>query len=737
MRKLLFLTLLTLALALLPVMAIRGDLWLSSDFLHQELAFILETKRMLATGAPWWSWNTYLGSDFVGSYAFYTLTSPFVWINCLFPESLLEVGVAITFVLKFLCMGWMSWHYLRKMGISRQNSTFGAYLFTFSSFNIASLYYYHFYEPIMAFMLLLIALERLLRHERWSMTGVALAAFAVTFVNFYFAIGSFIAAFIYVIFRAMSGEVDFGGKVVLKSVGAMLVGIVMCSFLLLQVYFQMHITTRAESQSAFDATAMLNLLERLRTLFMPKVVEGTTAFVPEGSASYSNEACIAVFGLSLSLVYAWRHRDWLAFVLLTLLALYLTPLNGIFTLFTNPLYTRWAYALTLIIVLCSMRQLDEEKDVRRGVIAYSILASLLALAFVVKVMISNGLHLSSARFMALIALFFAGIAALMLWSRGKLSLRWLKVVAVACVVWQMWLFLFNLASINNGVDSQRYKNYVQQIETGNSSTMNSRVDFRGHESDFMAYNLGLLRNHASVEGYHSVITTGVDSLFRTTTRDLWANNKLFAKLHKDEFDALLSVKTIYDIDSLGNVQKRDNEHFIPMGFAYDEYVTRSEFDKLMSDSTINLPLVMLNNVVFDDSDAEEMGNLLKHGDARHGSDLVTAVANRRQCVAAGFNGTSRGFSATVDLPSDKLMFFSVPYSNGFTATIDGEETPIYKANLCMMSIKVPEGKHEIVFDYFPEGLTLGLWVSLIGLLLLGAIIWCDRKDALRRRRYVN
>ena len=32
MRKLLFLILSTLALALLPVMAVRGDLWLSGDF---------------------------------------------------------------------------------------------------------------------------------------------------------------------------------------------------------------------------------------------------------------------------------------------------------------------------------------------------------------------------------------------------------------------------------------------------------------------------------------------------------------------------------------------------------------------------------------------------------------------------------------------------------------------------------------------------------------------------------
>ena len=726
MRKLLFLVLTTLAFALLPVMALRGDLWLSSDFVHQEVSFILETKRMLATGTPWWSWNTYLGSDFIGSYSFYTLTSPFVWINCLFPESLLEVGLAIAFALKFLCVGWLAWLYLRKMGVSRQNSTFGAYLFTFSSFSIASLYYYHFYEPIMAFLLLLIALERLSRRERWGMTCVALASFTVTFVNFYFAIGSFIAAFIYVIFRIFSGEVDFNGRVALKGIGAVLIGIVMCSFLLLPVYYQMLITTRADAQSALDSTALLNLLERLRTVFMPKVVEGATVFVPDGSASLSNEACIAVFGLSLSLIYAWRHRNWLSFLLLTLLVLYLTPLNGIFTLFTNPLYTRWSYALTLIIVLCTVRQLDEEKDVIKGVQGYTVLASVVVLAFVANVLIGRGLHFPGIRFVALIALFFAGLVALVLWARGKISLRWLKLVVVACIVVQMWLFQLNL-----GTDSMWFHSLKNNVEKG-SGEISCRSDFRGGDS-FLVYNAGLLRNQPSVEGYHSVITAGVDSLFKTATRDFWAKNKLRANIHQDEFDALLSVKTIYDIDSVGNVEKRDAEYFIPLGFAYDSFITRSEFDRLMGNTSVNLPLVMLNNLVLEEGDVKEFSGLLTHGDTHTLSDLSTAVASRQQCVTTDFKGSSRGFEAKVTLPIEKVLFFSVPYSEGFTATIDGEEAPIYKVNLCMMALKVPKGEHTIVLDYFPVGLKTGLLLSLAGILLLVLLIWADKKASGPRR----
>ena len=718
MRKLLFLTLFTLAMALLPVLAFRGDLWLSSDFLHQEISFILETKRMFATGAPWWSWNTYLGSDFIGSYAFYTLTSPFVWINCLLPESLLEVGIAITFVLKFLCVAWLSFAYIHKMGVSQENSVLGAFLFTFSSFNIASLYYYHFYEPIIAFLILLIAIERLLRCEKWGMTAVALSAFAVTFVNFYFAIGSFIAALIYVFFRAFSCEINFSIKTAIKGLAAVVVGIIICSFLLLPIFNQMLVTTRADTLSVFDTTAILNIIERLRTLLMPKVVEGTTAFVPRGSASYSNEACIAVFGLALAIIYAWRHRDWLAALLVTFLVLYLTPLNGVFTLFTNPLYTRWAYALTLIIVLCTVLVLDDKKSVKKGVVVYSIIASIVVLAFTAKVVFS--VNIPGPRFFALIALFFVGLIALLLWCHVKISTRWLKVGVVGCVVVQMWLFLLNL-----GTDSLSYNTLINNVENG-SGDVCYRSDFRAKKG-FLYFNTGLLRNQASIQGYHSVITISVDSLFKIATRDFWAKNKLRANVNQDDFDELLSVRYIYDIDSVGNVAKRDAERFIPFGFTYESYITRSEFNKVFDDTTRNLPKLLLSHLVIEDNDEASFKEVLRHG-------YVDSVAtSKNRVVANEFIGNSRGYKSFVDLAKNEVLFFSVPFACGFTATIDGSPTNIYKANLCLQALKVPQGKHTIVVTYFPPGLKTGVCISVIGLLLLMLILWSDMREKRRNR----
>lgn len=721
MKKLLLITLFVLFVAFLPFLLLRGNLWFSSDFLHQEIPFILETKRMLATGHPWWSWNTYLGADFIGSYAFYTLTSPFVWINCLFPEWLVPYSIALTFVLKFLCMGWVTLVYLRKMGVSRDNSWFGALLFTFSSFSIGSLYYYHFYEPIIAFVLLLIAIERLLRRERWGATCVALATFAVVFINFYFAIGSLLGTLIYVVFRAFSSDVDFNWRLAVRGVVAVLVGTMLCAFLLLPVLNQMLLTIRTHSQSAVDSTALLNLLERFRTIFMPKISEGVTAFVNPGSGSFSNEACIAVFGLSLCCVYIVKKRDWLAGLAVMLLLLYLTPLNGIFTLFTNPLYTRWAYFLTLVIVLCTVRVLDEHRSVTRGVTIYSVLASLIVIAFVVKVMVVNGNLFIGIRTMMQIALFFAGIVILLLWSRGKMSLRWLKFVTLMAIIVHLWLFLLSLS-----MDSS-YNCLISNVEKG-SQPVSCRADFRP-SSRLLVYDAGMLRNHASVHGYHSVITRDMHELFSVVTHNFWSTNKLRSNRFQDEFDALLSVKTVYDIDCDDSISKYDAKWFIPIGFAYDSYITRSEFEKLMSDTTRNLPLLLLANLVVEDNEAGALSKWLAHGSVDAPLDPDSVVLARKLNVATAFKGTATGYTAQVDLPSDRVMFFSVPFSTGFTATIDGKEAPIHKAQLCLQALQVPAGKHSIAVKYLPPGLKRGCGVSMLGLMLLMLILWNDKKTS--------
>lgn len=237
MKKYIFLIIITVIVGALPLLLQYGDYVLMDDFFGQEIPFIMETKRMLSSGVPFWSWNTFFGDNFLASYGFYTLTSPFVWLNCLVPYDWMVKSLFLTLMLKYICAFLTARLYLCKMEVSRENAALGGLMYTFSSYAISNSYYYHFFEPMIVFPLLLVAIERFLNKERYGKTTLMLAAFLTVFINYYFAVCSFVATAMYVFCRVLfSGRLkDYLRRVPL---GVLLItmGILLDSFLLIPTY---------------------------------------------------------------------------------------------------------------------------------------------------------------------------------------------------------------------------------------------------------------------------------------------------------------------------------------------------------------------------------------------------------------------------------------------------------------------------------------------------------------------
>ena len=80
--------------------------------------------------------------------------------------------------------------------------------------------------------------------------------------------------------------------------------------------------------------------------------------------------------------------------------------------------------------------------------------------------------------------------------------------------------------------------------------------------------------------------------------------------------------------------------------------------------------------------------------------------------------TKKGFNAVVEREQENLVFFSVPYDEGWAATVNGEKAEIVKANIGFMAVKVPSGVSEIVFSYSTPYLYTGILISASFLLLL-------------------
>lgn len=89
------------------------------------------------------------------------------------------------------------------------------------------------------------------------------------------------------------------------------------------------------------------------------------------------------------------------------------------------------------------------------------------------------------------------------------------------------------------------------------------------------------------------------------------------------------------------------------------------------------------------------------------------------------NGSS---SLTVKVNADKnsALFTSIPFEEGWTATIDGKPAKVCSGvNETLLCVKVPAGEHTIELNYFPAGLKVGITLTVIGTALLTAMVFAS------------
>lgn len=80
---------------------------------------------------------------------------------------------------------------------------------------------------------------------------------------------------------------------------------------------------------------------------------------------------------------------------------------------------------------------------------------------------------------------------------------------------------------------------------------------------------------------------------------------------------------------------------------------------------------------------------------------------------------------------DEILVLADQFADGWKATIDGKNSRISPANLIFRAVKIPAGKHEVIFNYYPSSFDFGLKISVISifLLILGSFI------AVKTRRF--
>ena len=148
----------------------------------------------------------------------------------------------------------------------------------------------------------------------------------------------------------------------------------------------------------------------------------------------------------------------------------------------------------------------------------------------------------------------------------------------------------------------------------------------------------------------------------------------------------------------------------------------------MDDATVE---TLLHTLVVADDDETWVKQYLPH--CQDASPELTAdVAARKRLTSVSFMGDPSGFAAEFDAQKNEVIFFSVPYSEGWQAEIDGNKTDIVRAGIGFMAVMVPEGRHTVEFKYHSQNMLPGLICSGCGVAVAAGYIAVS--ESIRRKR---
>lgn len=737
---------------LVPYMILDKGLFLFfGDYCVQQVPFYSLAHDAIRSGNIWWNWNTDLGANFIGSYAFYLLGSPFFWLTMPLPAAAIPYTLGPLLALKMGVASVTAYAYLSRFVKKQDYAVLGGLLYAFSSYSIYDIFFNHFHEPMAFFPLLLIGLEEFMQNDRKCI--FAATVFINAFVNYNFFVGDVVFVVIYWVIRMLSGEWHITFKKYLLLAFEAVVGFGLSCALVIPAVLA--ITGNPRTSSLLSGWDLLiydwpqRYLDIIHSVFFPQDLPSAPNFFPDSNAKWSSVAAwLPMFSMTGVISYMLAKRGtWLRRLLFVLFGCALIPgLNSMFVLFNDAYYARWFYMGVLMLALATAKAYESpDIDCAAGLkwTAGITAAFSLGIGLIPKLdggkITQIGLEADPARFWSYVILVAVGLFIMYLLLRNfkKGSSYFASYATIALVV--ICCFYGNLfisTGKGYGWDGTWFKNVAvdgyKSIKV--DETQFSRIDvLNGIDNQGMFWHL------PTINAFQSVVPASIMNYYNTigVTRDVGSRPDTSFPGVRD----LLSVKYLFDQAPTEKINMPDwkpigyqlgfreweNEDFIPMGFTYTQYMTNQQFELSPSkDRALLKALLLTPDQIERYKDILTPYNPAVDGDFSD-SGLARDCSDRRTYTCSSFGYDNNGFSASITLPKENLVFFSVPYDQGWSATVNGKPARVEEVNLGFMAVECPAGTSSIRFNYTTPGLFTGIKVSAVSLVIFIAYMLIMRR----------
>jgi hypothetical protein len=110
------------------------------------------------------------------------------------------------------------------------------------------------------------------------------------------------------------------------------------------------------------------------------------------------------------------------------------------------------------------------------------------------------------------------------------------------------------------------------------------------------------------------------------------------------------------------------------------------------------------------------------------STQLVNVTNRTECAVLSTRFSGSRVDVSVNAAAESLVVVSQSFYHLWEASVDGQPTPLLRADLAFQAVQVPSGQHRVSFVYRDPNLKVGALVSFCALIACGLI--CFRKRRL-------
>ena len=764
------------------MIANKGIFLYYGDFNSQQMMFYQHCHDAVRSGNMGWVWGTDLGSSFIGSYAFYLLGSPFFWLTTLFPSGAVPYLIPWLLALKTAIAAITAYTYIRFFVDNTSACFIGGLLYAFSGFQTYNVFFNHFHDATAFFPLMLLGFELLVQKNKKGPFAVAVAICAT--ISYFFFACEVVFVVIYFFLRCLDKDFEIDmkkfGLLILEAVIGVMISAVIFLPSALSVMGNYRVNERLYGLDLVIYGENVRIPRIIQSFFMLSDMPARINILNSDKARWASMAgYLPMFSMAGVIAFMRTRKkgkdSWLTKAIVVFGIMACVPiLNSAFVLFNASYYARWYYMPILLMCLMTAKVIAENKDdLKKGFVPVCVVCAIF-IGIGLLPTNENGVvsygkvpeYIELYYIQAIVTIVMIIMLGTLIYVVAEKKLDYMKIAsamtAVAVVICMTSSIVYG---VTQGTDNTDYINRainggdsinMDKLESG-SENYNADNNFYRIDTSENVDNWCMFWKLSSMRCFHSVVSTSIMDFYSSIgqTRDvasrmetkvyplrsLFSVKYYFNELTESERKGITEVSkpetlaNLYGfeyVDTQNGFNIYENKYYVPMGFTYDYYCLDSDLQKA---SAVDKTSMLMKALVLTPEQAAKYNNILSYYSFK-GTDYSTDqyyqnCLDRRANSCSSFSYDSYGFNAKIDLDKDNLVFFSVPYDDGWGAKVNGQDVEIEKVDYGFMAVLCPAGSNDIQFTYETKGLFWGKVITAVGfgslIVYLGAVRFTGRK----------